>query len=56
MRNLETLISKLGEFIVKNIEESSKKDPEDRELDKEVRQQVRGKIDNRDWLKSIQFL
>ena len=29
MRNLETLISKLGEFIVKNIEESSKKDPED---------------------------
>jgi len=25
MRNLEKLISKLGEFIVKNIEESSKK-------------------------------
>ena len=32
MRNLETLISKLGEFIVKNIEESSKKEPEDRDM------------------------
>ena len=31
MRNLEFLISKLGEFIVKNIEESSKKDKEEME-------------------------
>ena len=29
MRNLEHLISKLGEFIVKNIEESSKQEKED---------------------------
>ena len=32
MRNLECLISKLGEFIVKNIEESSKKEQEDRDI------------------------
>lgn len=31
MRNLECLISKLGEFIVKNIEESSKKESDDKE-------------------------
>ena len=32
MRNLECLISKLGEFIVKNIEESSRGDPEDKDM------------------------
>lgn len=31
MKNLECLISKLGEFIVKNIEESSKKESDEKE-------------------------
>lgn len=32
MRNLECLISKLGEFIVKNIEESTKKDADEKNI------------------------